>query len=51
MKSLIAACVLGSVSIAAPACALAQQKTKVTIYTALENDLLAPFKASIEGGS
>lgn len=48
MKSLIAACVLGSVSIAAPACALAQQKTKVTIYTALENDLLAPFKASIE---
>src|SRR3954469_306678 len=34
------------------ACGLASpaiaQKTKVTIYTALENDQLAPFKASIE---
>jgi iron(III) transport system substrate-binding protein len=28
--------------------AAAQQKTKLTIYTALENDQLAPFKASIE---
>jgi iron(III) transport system substrate-binding protein len=32
-------------AIAAPAMA---QKTKVTVYTALENDQLAPFKAEIE---
>ena len=49
MKNWLAACVLGSVGLAAiPGVALAQQKTKVTVYTALENDLLGPFKASIE---
>ena len=32
-------------AIAAPALA---QKTKLTVYTALENDQLAPFKAEIE---
>jgi iron(III) transport system substrate-binding protein len=31
-----------------PEGALAQGRTKVTIYTALENDQLAPFRASIE---
>src|SRR3954466_1996482 len=43
--------VLGTAAalLVAAACpSLAQQKTKLTIYTALENDQLAPFKASIE---
>jgi iron(III) transport system substrate-binding protein len=34
--------------IAAATPLLAQQKTKLTVYTALENDQLGPFKASIE---
>ncbi len=38
-----AALLLGG--LAAPAAA---QKTKLTIYTALENDQLGPFKAEIE---
>ena len=46
MKSWLASCVV-ALSLATPGIAYAQ-KTKVTIYTALENDQLGPFKASIE---
>ncbi|KRE14877.1 phosphonate ABC transporter substrate-binding protein [Bosea sp. Root483D1] len=47
MKNWLASCVIGAFALALPGVAQAQ-KTKVTIYTALENDQLAPFKASIE---
>ena len=47
MKNWLASCVIGAFALALPGVALAQ-KTKVTIYTALENDQLGPFKASIE---
>lgn len=48
MKNWLTTCLISTALLVAPGAALAQQKTKVTIYTALENDLLAPFKASIE---
>jgi iron(III) transport system substrate-binding protein len=44
LKSLAAATLLAA-TLAAPAAA---QKTKLTVYTAIENDQLAPFKAEIE---
>ncbi|WID96728.1 putative 2-aminoethylphosphonate ABC transporter substrate-binding protein [Bosea vestrisii] len=47
MKTWLASCVIGAFALALPGVAQAQ-KTKVSIYTALENDQLAPFKASIE---
>lgn len=47
MNNWLASCVIGAFALALPGVAQAQ-KTKVTIYTALENDQLAPFKASIE---
>jgi len=47
MKSWLASAVIGAIAFAMPGFAQAQ-KTKVTIYTALENDQLVPFKASIE---
>ncbi len=47
MKNWLASCVIGAFALALPGVAQAQ-KTKVTVYTALENDQLAPFKASIE---
>jgi iron(III) transport system substrate-binding protein len=47
MKSWLASALIGAFALAMPGHAAAQ-KTKVTIYTALENDLLPSFKASIE---
>lgn len=47
MKNWLASCVIGAFALALPGAAHAQ-KTKVTVYTALENDQLGPFKASIE---
>ena len=47
MKNWLATCLVGAFALALPGVALAQ-KTKVTVYTALENDQLGPFKASIE---
>jgi len=47
MKSWLASCAIALAALTAPGIAYAQ-KTKVTIYTALENDQLGPFKASIE---
>jgi iron(III) transport system substrate-binding protein len=47
MKNWLATCLVGAFALALPGVAQAQ-KTKVTVYTALENDQLAPFKASIE---
>ena len=47
MKSWFTSCVFGAIALVAPTMAMAQ-KTKVTIYTALENDQLGPFKQSIE---
>jgi iron(III) transport system substrate-binding protein len=47
MKNWLASCVIGAFALALPGAAQAQ-KTKVTVYTALENDQLGPFKASIE---
>ncbi|WNJ88841.1 putative 2-aminoethylphosphonate ABC transporter substrate-binding protein [Bosea sp. 685] len=47
MKSWLASALIGAFAFAMPGVAQAQ-KTKVTIYTALENDQLAPFKSSIE---
>ncbi|CAN7663626.1 putative 2-aminoethylphosphonate ABC transporter substrate-binding protein [Bosea sp. LjRoot90] len=47
MKNWLASCVIGAFALALPGVAQAQ-KTKVTVYTALENDQLGPFKASIE---
>lgn len=47
MKNWLASCVIGAIALALPGMAQAQ-RTKVTVYTALENDQLGPFKASIE---
>lgn len=47
MKNWLASCVIGAFALTLPGAAQAQ-KTKVTVYTALENDQLGPFKASIE---
>lgn len=47
MKNWLASCVIGAIALALPGVAQAQ-RTKVTVYTALENDQLGPFKASIE---
>lgn len=47
MKCWVASFIVGAFALAMPGLAHAQ-KTKVTIYTALENDQLAPFKQSIE---
>jgi iron(III) transport system substrate-binding protein len=47
MKNWLVTCLVGAFALAFPGAAQAQ-KTKVTIYTALENDQLGPFKASIE---
>lgn len=47
MKNWLASCVIGALALALP-CVAHAQKTKVTVYTALENDQLGPFKASIE---
>lgn len=46
MRSWMAAAL--ALSLLSGGSAVAQSRTKVTIYTALENDQLAPFKASIE---
>src|SRR5881227_3025661 len=43
--ALLGAACLAAVLVAAPALA---QKTKLTLYTALENDQLGPFKQAIE---
>ena len=48
MKSWIAAGLAAAFVLGAAVPAAAQGKTKVTIYTALENDQLGPFKQSIE---
>ena len=47
MKSWLPSCLLAALVFATPGIAHAQ-KTTITIYTALENDQLGPFKASIE---
>ncbi|WP_346362910.1 putative 2-aminoethylphosphonate ABC transporter substrate-binding protein [Bosea sp. (in: a-proteobacteria)] len=47
MKNWLATCLVAACALALPGVAQAQ-KTKVTVYTALENDQLGPFKASIE---
>jgi iron(III) transport system substrate-binding protein len=47
MKKWIATAVLGACVLAMPGAAFAQRQ-KITVYTALENDLLPSFKASIE---
>ena len=47
MKNWLATCLVGAFALALPGVAQAQ-KTKVTVYPALENDQLGPFKASIE---
>src|SRR5882762_10952961 len=43
--ALLGAACLAAVMVAAPASA---QRTKVTLYTAIENDQLGPFKQAIE---
>ena len=48
MRTWFAAGVAMALALGIAGGATAQQKTRVTIYTALENDQLAPFKASIE---
>jgi iron(III) transport system substrate-binding protein len=48
MKGWIAAGLAAAFAVGAAGPAAAQGKTKVTIYTALENDQLGPFKQSIE---
>lgn len=48
MKTWIAAGLAIALAIGLGGAAEAQQKTRVTIYTALENDQLGPFKQSIE---
>jgi iron(III) transport system substrate-binding protein len=48
MKTWIAAGLAAALAIGLGGAAEAQQKTKVTIYTALENDQLGPFKQAIE---
>src|SRR5215831_11530939 len=44
--ALVGTATLAAVALAAPALA---QKTKLTVYTALENDQLEPFKKAFEG--
>ncbi len=48
LKQLLASAALGLVFASAPFAASAQQRTKVTAYTALEADQIAPYKAAIE---
>src|ERR671912_43338 len=48
MKNWLAAGLGIALALGIGAEAVAQQKTRLTIYSALENDQLAPFKASIE---
>jgi iron(III) transport system substrate-binding protein len=48
MKNWLAAGAAVAIALGFGGGALAQQKTKLTVYTALENDQLGPFKASIE---
>ena len=48
MKTWIAAGLAAALALGFGGAADAQQKTKITIYTALENDQLGPFKQSIE---
>lgn len=49
MKSLLAGVALGLVLAAgAPQTAEAQQRTRLTVYTALENDQVGPYKQAIE---
>src|SRR5215207_9657538 len=48
MKTWIAAGLVAALALGFGGAAEAQQKAKVTIYTALENDQLGPFKQSIE---
>lgn len=48
MKKLIIAGLGAALTIGSVAVAYAQQKTKLTVYTALENDQLGPFKQAIE---
>lgn len=48
MKRLLALLAASSVIVGLAGAAQAQQRTKVTIYTSLENDQLGPFKQAIE---
>ena len=48
MRSLIRAAVAAGLVFGLAGAAAAQGKTKLTVYTALENDQLTPFKRSIE---
>jgi iron(III) transport system substrate-binding protein len=48
MKKWIVASLSVALTLGSVAAASAQQKTKLTIYTALENDQLGPFKQAIE---
>jgi iron(III) transport system substrate-binding protein len=47
MRALLAACFVGGLSLAFPGLACAE-KTKIMVYTSLENDMLRPYKAAIE---
>jgi iron(III) transport system substrate-binding protein len=48
MKKQLSAAALGLALLGAPWAAEAQQRTRVTAYTALEADQIAPYKAAIE---
>ena len=48
MRTWIAAGLVAGLALGIGGGAAAQQKTRITIYTALENDQLGPFKQSIE---
>lgn len=48
MRSVFAGCMSILLGLSATTASTAADRTKVTIYTALENDQLGPFKASIE---
>ncbi|MDF2810621.1 MAG: putative 2-aminoethylphosphonate transporter substrate-binding protein [Microvirga sp.] len=48
MKTWIAAGMSVAISLGFSQAAVAQQKTKLSVYTALENDQLGPFKQAIE---